>query len=128
MLHDVVWSKHGVYIKKTEELLLDDTLRVSDEVIGDPRFDDLKYVVFDATEVTKVVKGDLTVTLIAARDASASTYSEYLKMALVGDHPDLIELYDEYIGVHKSLSSKWDIKKFPTLEGVEDWVKEEADI
>ena len=98
----------------------EDVLRATKDVWEHPSFREMKYEIFDYSDVTSVDFSDYDVVELAVRDSVASKMSRRSKMAIVARKPELLALTQDY---KKSLlDPNMEFQVHATLEQARRWV------
>ncbi len=125
MATKVVWiGQNGIYRKFYDTLTVEDVMQENLLVLGDPRSDDLRYLIADFTAVT-----DSSITTKDAGDISlfdkpAAFSIKQLKIAFVvsGEAQQaLVRLYEL-----NAVDSNWEFEIFETIEAAREWVADVA--
>jgi len=92
------WEEEGLYRKFTDKIngdeILDDNLKLQ----GDVRFDDIRYVINDFTQIRDFDFSVLDVKKVAVNDEVASLSNPKIKIALISGYEPLLKwlkLYSE---------------------------------
>jgi len=122
MPHETIWEKEGINWKFHGIVNSEEVHEADAEITGDARFDDLKYFIWDATDMAKFEIEELDLTLIAAKDTAAASYKKRFKGALIVKDAQISKMLDQYIHQKQALGSSWEIEKFTTLEDAREWI------
>ena len=116
------WESKGLCRVFTDTINGDEVLGDNLKLQGDIRFDNIKYVINDFTEVVDFDFSDLDVTKISVNDNVASQSNPYLKIALISTHEPLLvwlRLYCESME-----GSLYKSKIFDNADDAYEWVSE----
>jgi len=122
MPHETIWEEEGINWKFHGIVNTEEVHEADAEVYDDARFDDLKYFIWDATDMEKLEFEDLDVVSIAAKDTVAASYKKRFKGALIVKDAQISKTLDQYIHEKQALGSSWEIKKFRTIKDAREWI------
>jgi len=121
MPYNIVWEERGASTKFTGKITIDEINQANDEHYGDPRYDDIKYQLFDFTsaDLSAITLDDAKYP--AAIDKAANTYKLILKVALVAKDDYAKTLCREYINLSMQFNSTWVFGVFDSYKKAKDW-------
>lgn len=100
-----------------------DIVEANNIIFGDIRFDQMKYQIFDYSQINSVdLKVDIA-EVISRLDLAAKVWNNKVKVATVTPDPDLKKLIANYN--EKMADSPWLTKTFDTLEEAMQWCTED---
>ena len=117
------WLQNDLLVTFGEVISHEDIASADDALFGDPRFDDMEFVIYDLLPVQDLTITDNNLTLTAAINMSASQWNRKLKMALVATNESVIEAINRFIQLMEK--SNWDIRRFQSTEEAFDWATTE---
>ena len=100
MAHLNKWEDKGLYRQFTNNVTGREVLNINLTIQGDPRFDDIKYVINDFTQITDFDFSDIDIKRLVVTDNAAAKSNPNLKIALILTLEPLLEwanLYCEYM-------------------------------
>lgn len=120
IVHD--WSAKGLHTKYIGSISGDDLVEDALKVSGDPRFDDIRYVIGDWTESGSNTIGIDDVERLAACMKAVAKSNPYIKNATVMDAD---EERAALVGLYLFLTEDipWEVDAFKTLEEAKFWVE-----
>jgi hypothetical protein len=121
MLYKLTWSKAGTVAEFFGKITLDTILEVDQKHYNDPRFDDIRYELYDFTQADLSGVHVSDVQVPAAYDFGASHINRSIKVASVATDPHAIELCEHYISVSKGINSSWSFAIFDDRESALEW-------
>lgn len=111
----IKWQFHGTVT--SEEV--DEANR---EMYEDPRFDSIKYFIWDMSNVEKLIKNKLEINKPVATDLGASHINKNIKGALVANEGYVYDSCNNYINLSKKLNTTWKLKLFNNNESALKWL------
>ena len=96
MPHICKWEEKGLYRKFTDKVLGEEILRLNLAQQGDPRFDEIIYVINDFTQIVDFDINDRDVKKISAVDNIASRSNPNIRVAIVSTFKPLLEWIESY--------------------------------
>lgn len=115
------WEKNGLYIQYLDHVNGDEMLEAALKVSGDPRFDDIRYVISDwSRATTTAIDPEHVRTLVAYVNAMAKTNAKVRNATVM--HGD--EERKATVALYGVLASDtpWDIDFFDTMEEARAWI------
>jgi len=116
------WEKKGVVrtfhgIVHAEEVLEADRI-----FSADPRSNTAQYQISDFTQGTPGIVDDAHIDAIAALDLGSAYSIPRLKVALVSNDPDVIELCQKYMEIMTKDNGHWSFKICKDMKDARNWV------
>ena len=71
-------------------------LEAAGQILGDSRFDALRYVINDFLDCTEQRVSLMEIEEMAAIDGSAATYNRHIRIAVVATNPEVVEAANAY--------------------------------
>ncbi len=87
MPHKTIWEDHGICMTFSGIVTTQELLDSNGEVYRDPRFSDLKYFIWDATNVKKLDFGKRGADIAANTDKVSTSWKPHMRLALVANDP-----------------------------------------
>ena len=100
MAHINRWEDKGLYRQFTNHVTGEEVLNINLTIQGDSRFDEIKYVINDFTQITTFDFSDMDIKLLAVTDNAAAKSNPNINIALILTLEPLLEwanLYCEYM-------------------------------
>lgn len=119
MSYELIWERKGVVRRFYGDVTIGNLIKASDEVQGDLRFDELRYVISDFTDCTKFVFDGSEVEELAATDGAAAYNNRQIKSAVVVTLPEAVAAARYY---EKSPLNAYPTRIFSTLEDARAWL------
>lgn len=120
MAYEVLWEPpRGAYRKYTGHVTDDELVESVSRLYGDPRFDDLRYIINDFLSIESFAVTEDTVTYIAAISGAAARSNPNIRVALLVSEArgkSLAELY---------VDAPWTVfpaQIFPDIETARVWL------
>jgi len=122
MPHSTSWEKHGIYWQFSGTVSVKEYFATDAELYNDSRSDQIKYWIWDGTNIEELAISDIHAELAAAADWAATQYNHSVKAALIASDKHIKELMEGYIELSKEFESPWEFKIFETIEEARQWV------
>lgn len=122
MAYELIWENKGIRIRFYGEASWWDLEHYKQELFADPRFDSLRYQIFDASDLISIKVDEKDAVRGAHLDrASAKFHRSACRIAMVTDKPEVAALGREYASALQV--PLWDCKQFATLAEALAWVQ-----
>ncbi len=122
MAYSNTWEEKGLYRVFTG---ITSGLEVIDSnlsIHGDPRFDEIHYVLNDFTAIEGFEVSELDISLIANVDKAATMSKPILKIAIVTTCSDLLQWVEKYL--QRMSDSSYTCCVFDNLEDARKWCEQ----
>ena len=119
MAHSLVWVENNPIVTFEGNLDFEGINDANNAIIGDARFDRMKFQLFDHTRVTWMYLTERESKLISILDTNSSIWNQYVKVALVFSNESYIQYVQAYVQAMKL--SKWDVRVFLSYQEAYDW-------
>lgn len=119
MAHSLVWVENNPIVTFEGNLDFEGINDANNAIIGDARFDRMKFQLFDHTRVTWMYLTERESKLISILDTNSSIWNQYVKVALVFSNESYIQYVHAYVQAMKL--SKWDVRVFLSYQEAYDW-------
>ena len=120
MSHLNIWEKKGLYRKFENNINGEEVLMSNYSIQGDPRFDDIKYVINDFTQIIDFEVSSADINVIAATDNAASISNPDIKIAMISTHDPLLAWIKRYCEIMKDVP--FECKIFSNIDDTYKWV------
>lgn len=121
MPYETVWEGAGVYQRYTGKLTRSDREFARNEVMGDVRFDNLKYWIVDSQSIDEYLLEERDAVIAAAHDIGAQRYNQAMLMVFVTTNSDHRRNILKYMEVLRNQCS-WKAKLFNDMESARHWI------
>lgn len=119
MSYKNIWEEEGLYRIFSGVTSGVEVLDANLSLHGDPRFDNISYVLNDFSQIEDFKVSDMEITLIANIDSAAEKSKADLKIAIVATFIPLLEWISKY--AEKMVNSCYEVKLFDNLEDARQW-------
>lgn len=119
MPYSIAWNKETVCCTFSGAVSGEELATCNLSMYGDPRFDDIRFQLFDMLKVTHVSFERDDVKLVAAYDRAAAKVNPNVKCALVSTDHVALKLSEVYR--HENIGSPWEAKAFRSREEACEW-------
>ncbi len=126
MAFETIWEDKGVYQHFTDTISPEDRIRANADVLGNARFDHIKYWLVDSLDSTEYQLDRMQALKAAGQDFGATELNDHVLMAFAATDPrhrENIECYKETL---ETGHSPWKVGLFDTLEDARDWISENS--
>ena len=124
MTYFIEWEENGVCLKYNNSLNILDMMEANGVIYGNEQFDECEYYICNMLDIETVDLVKDEAIAISKMDVNATKWNYSLKLAMVTDNPEIIELLKEY---KKHLhSSFWKVKVVSSIEDAREWVECES--
>ncbi len=93
-------------------------------IIGDARFDDMKYQIFDRSQVDKLVITQKELEMIGVLDKNSAVWNKKVKVALIFNDLKIEESIRKYQEI--MAQTQWKVKVFENFKEAEKWCNEQS--
>jgi len=114
------WEERGLVKVFTGDISGEEVLKSTSEVHGDPRFDNLKYVINDFLQVDDARATDQDIARLAAIDRAASRSNPNIRIAVVTKREDIRHWAEQY--VKYSVDCPYETQLFTDIEAARSWI------
>ncbi|MCU7818714.1 MAG: hypothetical protein KZQ57_07590, partial [gamma proteobacterium symbiont of Lucinoma myriamae] len=122
MPNQIIWENKGVLSRYTGLFSPEIHIDVLDKLFGDPRIDDIKYIIGDYSEVNDDLLTEDNVEYPLAMTMGTASYLQDFKIALVAKDKGIIELCNSYIELFRRINTSWEVKLFDDIDTARDWI------
>lgn len=116
------WEKNGLYRVFENTTSGEEVLSSNFAIQGDPRFDEIRYVINHFTNITDFVVTDSDISKIAIFDNVASISNPHLKIAIVTTYEPLLVFINKYC--EQMHDSTFECKIFGNVDDACKWASE----
>ncbi|CAG0950374.1 hypothetical protein RHDC4_00041 [Rhodocyclaceae bacterium] len=124
MPFEIQWEPRGAYKRFHGFVAMDDLIQAAQRVEGDPRFDDIRYVINDFLAIEGHGVTDIQVRMLAAMDSGAAFTNPNIRIAVVTDRDEVRAL----VGIYTAPPlNAYPTETFSTLAQARDWLSRPGD-
>lgn len=123
MAADYNWEGKGLYIRYSGKLIGSEVLSAALQAGGDPRFDDLQYVIVNLVDAVESTMSPEDIRTLAAYNKAMGETNPRIKNAVVSYVGDESR---EALAVFYALLAEelpWEVEIFKSVEAARKWVK-----
>jgi len=120
--HLNTWENKGLYRKFENKISGEEVLTSNLTIQGDPRFDDIRYVINDFTQIVDFEVSGADINIIAATDNAAAISNPSIKIAIVSTHDPLLAWIKHYCEIMKD--APFECKIFDNINDTYKWVSD----
>jgi hypothetical protein len=124
MPYETIWEQKGVYQRFSGQVTSEDREQANNAVMGNPRFDGLKYWIVDSLAIEEYLLDKRDAVLAAGFDLGAEYINNTVLMVFIAtntDHRDNIQLYMKFL---KDLGCAWETRLFDDVGPARQWISE----
>lgn len=119
MSYEIIWEPRGVVKRYFGHVTSADMVQSVTDVEGNPRFDDLRYVINDFLAIDDISSSQKDVDDISVLDKGASFTNPQIRIAVVTTSPDVTALATAYA---ESSMNAYPTKIFASLSEARSWL------
>ena len=116
------WEEKGLCRQFTNKISGEEVLKMNLKLQGDSRFDDIRYVINDFTEIVDFDFSDIDIQKISVMDQAASMSNPNIKIAIVSTLEPLLVWIKLYCESMKGSPYKCEI--FDHIDNAHKWASE----
>jgi len=124
MPYSCTWESKGVYIHFSGIVTLAQVSGSDDAMYEDPRFADIDYFIWDASDVVSLALSDTQVDITAVRDMGVSLKKDKLKCAFIAKDHRLSRQLEQYLAKSRALKIPWQMALFSELGQARLWLSD----
>lgn len=120
MPYRTVWLEKG--LEKTASGIVTgcELIASRKELYGDPRFDNVEYILSDYSSAEAIEIAEQDVKIVAFMDGAAAMSNPNCRVAIVSPNNNKIPLANYYTQLSKN--SPWQTRVFQTVEQAREWI------
>lgn len=115
----ITWEVQRVYVQYSGPCSADEVLKVAILIQNDCRFDEIQAAIHDFSACDEVSYSKSDFEELAAGYIGAFFTNPRLKVALIGDRPDVLEMLDHVVGVDVH---SFPMRQFSKVAEAIDWL------
>ena len=120
MTHQLVWEENGLYRKFTDKISGNEVLNSVLKIQSDPRFDKIRYVLNDFTEISDFEVSETDIKRIVSVDNAAALTNANIKIAIVATNEPLLQWIQYYCD--RLEKSPYEVKVFSYIDDAYRWI------
>lgn len=117
----IEWIGNNCIIKYSGEIQYQDVIDINNQVIGDARFDDMKYAIVDYSDATSSAISDEERIIIIELIKSSMNWNKHLKAGIIATNDYFREISERQKKMF--VLTPWKIKIFSSVEEALPWAK-----
>jgi len=114
----VTWKDNGLVWELSGDISTEEFHKINSDQYGDPRWDDLRYLIVDFRNVKSIDLPEEEIVVIQAMDKAAALSNPYLKIASIANTEETRKIAEFY-----GADSPRGCAIFETVEEAHSWVK-----
>ncbi len=122
MPHRIRWEDEGFFAEFSGEVSSWEIDAVNEAFTGDPRFDTVRFALWDMSGIVRLTISDGEIETAAATDKGASIIRRSLRGAIVVPAGHVRERVEHYLAVSGDLENTWDTRLFDDIESALRWL------
>ena len=99
MPHTFTWKADSVNIKFSGALAPEELMIANSELVGNPAFDDINYIIWDGTAIKTMELDNRDADISSSFAEEAFSYNRFIKVAFITTDKDLHALISLYIAL-----------------------------
>lgn len=122
MPYKINWEKDGVLVKFNGVFSYNENMDANIELYSDSKFENLKYIVWDLSEVSEFDITKEEAEIASMHDKLASSRLPKMKMAILVVDKQLRRLADNYVATSRNNIKGWTFLVSDNIESIRTWV------
>lgn len=119
MNYEIEWEDGNFIATFNGFVVFSDIIEVDNIMYGDKRFDKMKFQLLDFSNIDSVEITRAQIKIISSLDRSSSIWNNNMKVAIVTNNENLLEITEFY---RKSLKDiDWLVETFSNIEDARKW-------
>ena len=114
----VTWKDKELVWELSGDISTQEFHKINSDQYGDPRWDDLRFLIVDFRNVKSIDLPDEEIMLIQSMDKAAAITNPYLKIASIANTEKTRKIAEFY-----GADSPWTCRVFETLEEGRSWLR-----
>lgn len=119
MGHSLFWVNSNPIIQFEGDINIETIITINNSFIGHKNFDIMKYQIWDFLKVNKFQAAKNEISILGVLDRSSTTWNKKMKIALLANKKNIIDLCNLYIEELKD--TEWLIKIFTNFKEAKIW-------
>ena len=120
MTYKLYWERDGVTKWHVGDLSSEDLLNSTLEIQRSPIFDSMRWIISDMRDCIKVSVAPNTLEQVVAAYLGAVMSNPRLKIAVVSDSPEVIQLAERY---KAAVRDEFPVEIFPNISAAREWIE-----
>ncbi len=120
MKYENQWEPKGLLRTFSGKVTGEHILKMNLSLHGDPRFDDLRYIINDLSSISELDISDMDIETIAAIDNAGALSNSNIKIAIVTTNHELVTWVKRYLVAMKD--SVFQCQLFEDIETARKWL------
>lgn len=121
MAYEISWQKRGIIWTFYGVVTAGDTRQASLDILGDPRFVDLRYQIVDISNVEHFKLSSDDMDEAGALDEAATLSNLRIIVAVVAASDDAVKIAKMYQSAMRQ--AKWPVEIFRTMDDAREWIR-----
>ena len=114
----VTWEDNELIWELSGDISTEEFLKINSDPYGDPRLDDLRYLIVDFINVKSIDLPEKKIMQIQGMDEAAAMSNPHLKIAFIANTEETRKIAEFY-----GADSPWECGIFETVEEARSWLK-----
>ena len=123
MSYTIEWDKSGIIQTHYGTVDFNEIDTANRKLYGDPRIKNVRYYVWDATNVDHLILNKKEIAMISAEDIGGSHYVINIKFAIIANKPEIQSTCQSYIDFLSKFTSGWKFRIFNSLDEGKKWAQ-----
>ncbi len=119
MAYQYIWKEHILYRVFTEDISGDEVLNSNLELQGDARFDDIKCLINDFSNISQFTLNVNDIDHFVAIDNASALSKKRLNIAMIATNQELLSWI--YLYCAKMESSPYQCRLFDNIQSAQEW-------
>ncbi|MBD3671187.1 MAG: hypothetical protein HUJ29_10470 [Gammaproteobacteria bacterium] len=121
MTHELSWEPEGLHLKWGDTIDVQGLIASNSEMVGHREFENIRYLLWDASDITYVNLDESVVTMSAQFTAQVEQYNPNIKLAFIAKEQNLLKLIEDYMQTVIKLVPDTQHQVFSNAEDARNW-------
>ncbi len=121
---NIKWINSNPIVTYSGVVNYETIINSNNAIIGDARFDEMKYQIFDHSQVDKLVITQKELEMIGVLDKNSAVWNKKVKVALIFKDIKTEERIRKYLEI--MAQTQWKVKVFDNYKEAEKWCNEQS--
>jgi hypothetical protein len=119
MSYTITWHENNPVVTLKGHVDFEALNSANNAIIGDSRFDDMRYQIFDHRDIERYTVNDKELEMIGVFDKNSEGWNKKVRVALVISDPEVVRSVQRYVA--EMSNSSWKVMIFNDFLDAEHW-------
>lgn len=122
MPYEINWEKNGTLVRFWGLFDFKVNSEAAIDIFNDPRNQDLKYVIWDTSDVSDVHMANGETSILSMQDQLGALRLPKIKLAMFAAAKDTRTICEQYCAHYQSRQAGWEFMISDSMENIRNWV------